>query len=410
VETISEAEWSAWKTSLAELLLSNRVCVNGHRYTRPAPSIYEHQWLWDSCFHAIGCRWIDPDMARDELLSLVVHQFESGPDAGMIPHMAYWGGGGKELWPYADRSTITQPPLIGVAAWKVYAVARDRALLESLYPHLAAFHAWFDRRRDPDGDDLVCLIHPWEAGWDSSPRWDRGMKLPDQFPSAVGTAARKELAAVLPAYEHDPVALAQAGYFLAEPLDFNAVRAADLDALAEIAGQLAKPADAAHWQGRAQAVRRAVQTRLMQPAPHDLEGMDERPIRVDCASYFIALFGGCATPAQAGQFVNRLQQPDFWTVYPVPTTPTGSPAHSPQGYWRGNVWMSVNYLIYMGLRRYGYFDLASLLVAKTIDLARLSGYREYYHPVTGEGFGAKNQSWLALLLDMIAEERNMTHG
>ena len=116
MEKFSEAEWNEWKTSLAECLSSNRVIVSGHRYTRPAPSTYEHQWLWDSCFHAISYRWIDPSMARDELISVASHQFESGSDAGMIPHMIYWGSGGEELWQFADRSTISQPPLIAFAA------------------------------------------------------------------------------------------------------------------------------------------------------------------------------------------------------------------------------------------------------------------------------------------------------
>jgi glycogen debranching enzyme len=170
---------------------------------------------------------------------------------------------------------------------------------------------------------------------------------------------------------------------------------------------LGKSADAAYWRSRAQAVQLAVQTKLMLPAPHDLEGLDEKPIEVECASNFIALFGGCATPLQAQQLVERLQQPDYWTAFPVPTSPTSAPAYVPEHYWRGNTWMPVNYLIYLGLRRYGYLDLASQLAVKTMDLVRLSGYREYFHPVTGEGFGAKNQSWTGLLLDMIAEERNM---
>jgi alpha,alpha-trehalase len=282
-------------------------------------------------------------------------------------------------------------------------------MLESLYPRLVAFHNWFDRRRDPNGDHLVSLIHPWEAGADCSPRWDRAMKLPAQFPPALGTTARKNLAALLPEYDHDPLALAQAGHFFVTTVDFNAIRAADLEALSRIACELGKPADASHWRSCAQAVQHAVQTRLMQPAPHDLEGLNELPIQVDSVAYFIALFGGCATPAQAARLVERLQQPDFWTAYPIPNVPISSPAYSPNHYWRGNVWMPINYMIYIGLRRYGYFDLASQLAAKTLEMARLSGYREYYHPQTGEGLGAKNQSWLALLLEMISEERNMEH-
>ncbi len=404
MDNVTDLNGSDLKPALAQLLTSNQVSSRGHRYTRPAPSTYEHQWLWDSCFHAIGYRWIDPHMARAELLSVTAYAIASGPDAGMIPHMTYWAGGGQELWLSPDCSSITQPPLVAVAAWQLFEVAADRPLLVELYPRLVAFHEWFERRRDPDGDGLVSLIHPWEAGCDSSPRWDRAMGLPGRFEPAAGTAARKALALRLPDFDHDAVRLAQAGCFHIVPLDFNAIRAADLEALAEIAAALGKPEDALHWRERARAVQQAAQAKLMQPEPHDLEGLDGTPLTSECASHFIALFGGCATPEQAARLVERLQKPDYWTHFPVPTSPTSAPAFAPTEYWRGNTWMPVNWLIYMGLRRYGYTGLASHLAAKTLELAQISGFREYYHPITGQGLGAYQQSWSALLLDMITLE------
>lgn len=93
-----------------QLLQSNQMTSRGFRYTRPAPHVYEHQWLWDSCFHAIVYRWLDPAMAWDELRSLIASQVTSGADAGMIPHMVYWQGGGASLWGVDTRSIITQPP------------------------------------------------------------------------------------------------------------------------------------------------------------------------------------------------------------------------------------------------------------------------------------------------------------
>lgn len=392
------------KTSLADLLAQNRAAAGERRYTRPAPSTYEHQWLWDSCFHAIAWRWIDPRMAGDELLAVAARQVESGPDAGMIPHMTYWNGGGEELWGSPHRSSITQPPLVAFAAWKVHAQLRDPALLAALYPRIAAFHDWLDARRDPDGDALACVIHPWEAGCDSSPRWDRAMGLPDHFPPAEGSAARRALALRLPEYGHDPSDLARAGLFVVETVEFNAIRAADLEALSAIAAALDRPAVAAVWRERARAVQRAVQTRLLEPSPRDLEGPDEIPILEENAAQFAALFGGCAAPRQAKRLVERLRQPDYWTEYPVPTTPTSARQYVPDQYWRGNTWIPINYLIYLGLRRYGYARLASQLAARTVALVREAGCWEYYHPVEGRGLGARDQSWTALLLDIDAVE------
>ena len=170
--TANHADWSE---RCLKLLAGNQVKVGDYRYTRPAPMTYEHQWLWDSCFHALAYRWFDPQMARDELLAVVRHQVTEGSDAGMIPHMGYWAGGGSDLWGKDNRSIITQPPLIAVAAVRVYNQTEDRDMIAKLYPALVAYHEWFDRRRDPDNDGLVSMIHPWESGWDASPRWDTAM-------------------------------------------------------------------------------------------------------------------------------------------------------------------------------------------------------------------------------------------
>ena len=47
-------------------------------YTVPAGDLYPHQWLWDSCFIAIGLAHIDPTRAKKELISLVRGQWANG--------------------------------------------------------------------------------------------------------------------------------------------------------------------------------------------------------------------------------------------------------------------------------------------------------------------------------------------
>ena len=144
-----------WVDQCRELLVGNQVTNGRYRYTRPAPHVYEYQWLWDSCFHAITYRWFDLEMARDELLSMVAKQVETGADTGMIPHMNYWQPDGMGLWGQAERSIITQPPLLAVAAEHVYAWSGDKQFLRQMYDAVAQYHAWFDRRRDPEGEHHV---------------------------------------------------------------------------------------------------------------------------------------------------------------------------------------------------------------------------------------------------------------
>ncbi len=398
-----------WLQKGADLLSGNRVIIDGHRYTAPSLDTgdfgrkdYANQFMWDSCFHAIVWRWIDPQMAQDELLALVSRQVHDGSDAGMIPHCNYWRGGGDWLWSQADRSSITQPPLIAIAANLVFQRSQDRAFLSAIYTKVSAYHDWFDRRRDPDHDDLVCIIHPWEAGGDALPRWDRSMGL-DHFSHEAGRTARIELAKILVKYDTDPVALAQQGYFHVEPMDYNAIRATDMDAMAEIALALDKPEESANWQRRAETIRTAFRDKMVvDDLPYDLAGLDEQPIIQLSAGQFLTLFGGCPTATQAQQLVKQLQHERFWTPFPIPTSPTDSATFAPDTYWRGNVWPCINWLIFQGLRRYGYDELAHELAARSLALLEQSGFWEYYHPLSGQGLGGGIFSWAAVILDMTA--------
>src|ERR1041384_5046526 len=57
-------------------------------YTIPAEDLYPHQWLWDSCFIAIGQRHYDVERAKMEILSVLRGQWSNG----MVPHMIFSRG------------------------------------------------------------------------------------------------------------------------------------------------------------------------------------------------------------------------------------------------------------------------------------------------------------------------------
>jgi hypothetical protein len=122
---------------------------------------------------------------------------------------------------------------------------------------------------------------------------------------------------------------------------------------------------------------------------------DER-IRVKAASSFTALWAGIATPEQARRMVfEHLFNPrEFWTPYPVAALAKSERWYSRDWFpgdmgcnWRAMAWIPTNFMIYHGLRRYGYRDLASLVAHYTHQLVRQSGDREYYDTETGAGMG-----------------------
>ncbi len=200
------------------------------------------------------------------------------------------------------------------------------------------------------------------------------------------------------------------GSFSVESIDFNAIRITDLETMAWLAQEIGRPDDARTWQRRADEVRTAFRSRMMYEQPYDLEGAQETPVRQESAAQFVTLFGGGPTPEQAERLVAQLQQAYHWPKFPVPTVPTNHADFVPDVYWRGNVWPSVNWLIYTGLRRYGYSDLAHQLAERNLALVEQNGFWEYYNPLTGQGCGAAEYSWAALVLDLLAWENKMSES
>src|SRR5687767_9857519 len=100
------ADLDTWMQKATDLLESNRIHIDGHSYTAPSLDTgdfgrkdYANQFQWDSCFHAVIWRHIDPQKAQQELLALVSRQVQNGADTGMIPHCNYWRNDGGWLWP-----------------------------------------------------------------------------------------------------------------------------------------------------------------------------------------------------------------------------------------------------------------------------------------------------------------------
>ena len=129
---------------------------------------------------------------------------------------------------------------------------------------------------------------------------------------------------------------------------------------------------------------------------YDIDIRTGRRIRVKSISSFAPLWAEVATQAQAKRMVfeHLLNTKEFWSSYPIAALSRDEKWYS-QIYlpcdlganWRAHTWIPTNYMIYHGLRFYGYEQLASLLAYITQDLVAKSGNREYYNSETGEGCG-----------------------
>ena len=83
------------------------------------------------------------------------------------------------------------------------------------------------------------------------------------------------------------------------------------------------------------------------------------------------------------------------------------PTFRPDGFWRGDVWPPTNYLIALGLDRYGYYDLAREMADKMLELVRKhDGHaHERYNGVEGRGLGVKDYCWGVANWSMLVNTR-----
>jgi neutral trehalase len=107
------------------------------------------------------------------------------------------------------------------------------------------------------------------------------------------------------------------------------------------------------------------------------------------------LFAGVAKPERARRMIHEhLLNPDeFWLAFPVASYAKTEPDYYQGSHhecnWRGSTWAPTNYMIFQGLRAYGYQAEARELATRLFNMALLKNavLREYYNAETGEGLG-----------------------
>jgi len=394
-------------------------------YTIPTKGLYPFQWNWDSCLTALGLAHYDEARAWTEIETLFAHQW---PD-GMVPHIVFhvWSDGyfpGPEVWrtgrPTAT-SGITQPAVAGFAVRRLFDRASDKTLAAeragALLPKIDAWHRWFYENRDPKSEGLVAIIHPWESGRDNSIDWDDAFeRVPTE---GVEPYIRRDILHADPAHrptreqydrylwllQHfrglgwDNARLHDASPFQVVDPGFNAIlirASADLADLAEALGE-AEIANA----NRARAKKGlAAMERLWSDAHGQYLCLDRITGKlVGSASVGGILPAFAAIPesraAAIGATVQRLAGK---ARHVVPSHDPDDPRFDAKRYWRGPIWLVVNYMIADGLMAAGEVEIASKITASSLNLIAESGFAEYYDPFSGEPCGGGRFTWTAAMV------------
>lgn len=419
-------------------------------YTMPAPVLYPHQWLWDSCFIAIGRRHVDIERAKLELISLLRGQWHNG----MLPNIIFSGEhkyrADREAWrswvnPAAPdevaTSGITQPPMLAEAIVQIghkLAPTERRLWYRQMWTPLLRYHEWLYANRDPHHEGLILLVHPWEVGLDNTPPWTtelhehllpgwirllRDMRLLgvvglfrrdtktvplDERFSTLEILAMYDIQRRLRRKMYDSNKMLDHSLFTIEDLNFNAIFIRANEHLTHIAKALHEPLPPellANMKRSRQAFDGLWDPYTAQYYSRDF--ITHKLLKVPSIATLLPLYAGCISQERADGLVKLLENEKlFGTAFPVPTVPVNSADFLPKRYWQGPVWLNTNWLVIDGLKRYGFSDHAAALTESTLEMVQKNGFAEYFDPLTGEAAGGDNFSWTAALaIDLLKSQR-----
>ena len=360
-------------------------------YTCPSPGHYPWQWYWDSCFTAIAWRHFDPSRSRRELESLLAAQREDG----FIGHTIFWNTpltGRRRLTynvtsPDAQMTASIQPPVL---AWAWRIAVGDPAEVPAIVKH----HRWITEHRDLDGDGLIWIVQPDESGLDASP----------QFDAIWGHRAHGLPGFILLVWRNR-----QLGF------DLRRVRDAGGPVCCEVMTNVL------HNLSRLALGEPSLTPVIVERMYDEAAGLF-RPLAVPETHERIAVTWAALSPlalpdlpeAIGRRLVEQhlLDVESFWTPLPPPSVAASDPTFSVEDqsglgfrrYWRGPTWVNAAWMLWLGLVRLGYAEHATELVRRLTGAIELARLREYYDPLTGQGMGAVDFGWSALIMEMVEQD------
>jgi Glycosyl hydrolase family 63 C-terminal domain len=346
--------------------------------------------------------------------------------------------------PYAPKhigtSGMTQPPVHAIACYYIYKNAENKTkakeFLKRIYPNLKRYHKYLLTERDPEKSGLVTIFHPWESGLDDSPVWDEALsKIKIQHPlkferlDVIAVGGAKEtipsddmynkfiyIIELMKQYNYDEQKMYESFPFKIKSIVSSSIlyvankcmiRIADIlgEDIQEIREWLSMTQTNFYKYFHPDASQSLGKTEEILFYNYDLISKDW--IRKRTISSLLPIYTGLIPKGQIGLFVKWLRHARWCGegrchTPAIPSTDLTDPHFNHLTYWRGPIWVNTNWMIWLGLLKYGYRDIAEQIRQGIIELAANHGFREYYDPFTGEGLGGKSFSWTAaLVIDLI---------
>lgn len=400
------------------MIKSDRDGGKKFHYSKPSPSRYPFQFFWDTCFHvfilsALG----EHSMAKEHIVSL----FKMQDADGFVGHMIYWDrlipGRLTDSFQSKPRlknffqshmSALVQPPLVAQAVARIYEASGDKEFLGQMLPKLKNYYRWLARNRDFDGDGLLTIISPFESGMDWKPTYDpvvgfSGKKADWRlFLKVIKVDLRNYL------NNYNLKKIYKKDYFLVKDVGFNTIYAQNLKALAGLCNELEDPASEEFYKLASKVVQNILKVMYNEEdaAFYDVFGKNNLQIKILTPTIFypVVLKDIPEEITKKVMDTHFFDSEEFDTPFPIPSVAKNHTSFNPTEsiyIWRGPTWIVSNWFLHQFLMEKGYNKEADELIDSIKKLIDKSGFREYYNPFTGEGYGAKDFTWAGLVTDMI---------
>lgn len=394
-----------------------------YTFIKPSSNFYSFQYFWDNCFHVfILCALGETELAKKCFRT----QFAMQEKNGFVGHIHYWNnvlparitdifqnkiGLGRDLL-RTHMSSLIQPPLIAQALQKIYKTTGDRDYLMEMLPKLKLYFEWLRNNRDFDGDGLISIITPFESGMDWKASYDAVVNFPHGkankrlFWKVIGVDFRN----FWRNYDQDKIK--KRDRFRVKDAGFNTIYIQDLRAMAQLCEELNDP-DSEKYYSLFEKVRGAMIDKMydkQDKAFYDISAKNCERLKILTPTIFFPVIIDGMPEDICREVIDThfFNKDEFHTKYPIPSLAINDSAFNPEKsmyIWRGPTWIFNNWFMHQFFLEKGNEKEAQHLLNAIIKLTRQSGYREYYNPFTGEGYGAKNFTWGGLTLDMIQMDK-----
>lgn len=385
-------------------------------YIQPSVGTYPFQFWWDTCFHVFMlCRLKEYELAKKNIISLFAMQEENG----FVGHMIFW----EQILPKRlsdvlqarptlsafrpHMSALVQPPLIAQAILRIYEETKDIEFLKLIMPKLNKYHKWLKNNRDFEGEGLLSIISPFESGIDWKVSFDEVLGFKDRIGSsklfwkAIWVDTRNFLR------RYDLQRIYKDNYFIVKEVLFNTFYVKDLEAMSELSKHINDGFSDNYLNQSKKTANKILEVMYdkNEKAFFDVYGRENKKLKILTPTIFFPMSLSEISQKVCDDIYNAhlFNEKEFNTSFPIPSVSIDNPSFFPLDsifIWRGPTWVIFNWFLYHLLKGRKYDKAAMNLKETVLKLIKKSGFKEYYNPFTGEGYGAKEFTWSGLIVDM----------